>query len=599
MPCTQRLYVPPPPAPLFAPPFVHTQDPFNHLVSHFDPFQPHLTPTLQSKIPDFPRLPTTPDSQVPDVLSGLRVSEGLPTPINIEALMCHLEHYDPILSARISSGFRHGFDLGFRGHASCNLQTSNLSSAKEHPLVVDKAIDEEIAAGRLMGPFHSPPFDRFQINPIGVVPKKAPGSFRFITNLSSPVSNSINDSIHDIFAEVSYSTIDDAIRHIIAVGPGAFMAKTDIESAFRLIPIHPHQYHLLVFKWRDSYFFDRCLPMGARSSCQIFELFSSALQYIILQSGISHSLHYLDDFLFINSSSQNCKSDLNKFLSICKDINVPISSKKTVLPTQRITFLGFEIDTLSETIRLPDEKLQRAKSEILSLLQKNKCTLRELQSLLGLLQFTCKVIVPGRAFLGQLYHLTAGCLRPFHRIRLSKNAKQDLEIWLQFLQSFNGVTLYRDHLFLNPSIQNIFTDAAKSLGYGAVFGNQWFSIPWPSTWWTEQNITLLELVPIVQALEAWGPILRNQCVRLNTDNQALSHIINSQTSKENLVRILIRKLVLIALKFNILVKAVHIPGSLNSLSDALSRLQVAKFHLSHPSADNKPTSTTPLPQRLP
>ena len=224
--------------------------------------------------------------------------------------------------------------------------------------------------------------------------------------------------------------------------------------------------------------------MGARSLCQIFELFSSALQYIIVQSGISHSLHYLDDFLFINSSNQNCRNDLIKFLTICKRINIPISFKKTVLPTQHITFLGFEIDTMSETIRLPDEKLCRAKNEIQALLQKNKCTLRELQSLLGLLQFTCKVIVPGRAFLGQLYHLTAGCSRPFHRIRLSKKAKKDLEIWLQFLQSFNGVTLYRDHLFLNPSIQNIFTDAAKSLGHGGVFGNHWFSIPWPSLSWT-------------------------------------------------------------------------------------------------------------------
>ena len=137
------------------------------------------------------------------------------------------------------------------------------------------------------------------------------------------------------------------------------------------------------------------------------------------------------------------------------------------------------------------------------------------------------------------------------------------------------------------------------MGYGAVFGNQWFSIPWPSSWWVNQNITFLELVPIVQALESWGPLLRNQCVQLNTDNQALSHIINKQSSKDNLIRIFIRKLVLTALKFNILVKAIHIPGKTNKLSDALSRLQVAQFLLLHPSAANSPTPTTPLPSSLP
>ena len=308
-------------------------------------------------------------------------------------------------------------------------------------------------------------------------------------------------------------------------------------------------------------------------------------------------INYLDDFLFINSSIAECSADLEKFLSICKDINIPISFKKTVYPTQCINFLGFEINTLSQTIRLPNDKLERAKNEISALLDKNKCTLKELQSLLGLLQFTCKVIVPGRAFLGQLYRLTAGCSRPFHRIRLSSNVKKDLNIWLQFLQHFNGVSLYRDFLFLNPSI-HIFTDAAKNLGFGAVFGNLWFSIPWPSPWWKNQNITFLELVPIVQALESWGHSLRNQCVQLNTDNQALTYIINSQSSKEDLVRFFIRKLVLIALKFNILVRAVHIPGKSNRLSDALSRLQVAEFLLLHPSAAITPTTTTPLPQKL-
>ena len=587
--CT--LYSFRPPGPPFAPKHRLPDSPF---VPQIPPKPLHLNPNISGRTHLKP-----PVSPISEGRTELQECVGLPTPIKVDILSLHLCKYDKILSAKLVSGFRHGFDLGFRGHASCNLNTSNLTSAKSHPEVITKSISEEIAAGRVMGPFLRPPFDIFQVNPIGVVPKKTPGTFRFITNLSSPASQSINDNIHDIFAEVSFSTIEDAIRHIIAVGPGAFLAKSDIESAFRLIPIHPNQYHLLVFKWNDSFFFDRCLPMGARSSCQIFELFSSALQHIINQAGVPHSLHYLDDFLFINSSAHNCSIDLNKFLEICKEINVPISTKKTVFPTQCITFLGFEINTLLETIKIPEDKILRAKNEIISLLEKSKCTLKELQSLLGLLQFTCKVIVPGSAFLGQLYRLTIGCTRPFHRIRLSSNAKQDLRIWLLFLQSFNGVTLYREQLFLSPSVQKIFTDASKTLGLGAVFGNKWFSIPWPSQWWTQQNITLLELVPIVQALEIWGPLLRNKCVQLNTDNQALTHVINTQSSKETLVRILVRKLVLLALKFNVLVRAVHLPGKLNSLSDALSRLQVAQFHLLHPSADSYQTITPPLPERLP
>lgn len=48
------------------------------------------------------------------------------------------------------------------------------------------------------------------------------------------------------------------------------MAKPDIEDAFRKIPIFPLDYHLLGFSWQGQFYFDKCLPVGASSSCQVF-----------------------------------------------------------------------------------------------------------------------------------------------------------------------------------------------------------------------------------------------------------------------------------------------------------------------------------------
>ena len=70
-----------------------------------------------------------------------------------------------------------------------------------------------------------------------------------------------------------------------------------------------------------------------------------------------------------------------------------------------------------------------------------KLTLRELQSLIGTLNFACKVIVPGRSFLRRLIDLTIGIRRPNFHIRLNNKARLDLAAWLIFLQSFNGVSL--------------------------------------------------------------------------------------------------------------------------------------------------------------
>lgn len=57
-----------------------------------------------------------------------------------------------------------------------------------------------------------------------------------IVDLSSPQDNSINDIIDDIFAKVSYARLEDALSLVLKCGSTPYMAKTDIEKAFRLLP---------------------------------------------------------------------------------------------------------------------------------------------------------------------------------------------------------------------------------------------------------------------------------------------------------------------------------------------------------------------------
>lgn len=53
--------------------------------------------------------------------------------------------------------------------------------------------------------------------------------------------------------------------------PYCLMTKTDIEDAFQIIPFNLSDYHQLGFSLKQKFYFDKCLPMGASSSCQLFE----------------------------------------------------------------------------------------------------------------------------------------------------------------------------------------------------------------------------------------------------------------------------------------------------------------------------------------
>ena len=510
---------------------------------------------------------------------------------------CNIKINDPILSAQIIKGFQEGFTIGYFGIPNSCYDIDNSTSVNEHLSVVDDAVAKEVNAGRFIGPLTKLPFCTFQLNPLGVVPKKS-GSFRLITNLSSPKGSSINDFINDIFSAVKYSSIMDAIAILINLKPGSFLAKADVKSAFRLIPINPDQYHLLCYKWRGFFYIDTCLPMGARSSCQIFELFSSSLEFVLNKLGVNFVVHYLDDFLFIHQERKGCVRALESFKFIADDIGLPLAPEKTVLPARSIEFLGYIIDTELEIVKLPPDKIEKGIVLLKDLLSQSFATLHELQCISGFLNFACAVIVPGRAFMNCFYCLMSKLRKPYHRVRLSVEIKRDMNLWLTFFSSFNGVSFYRNELFLSLEQVHVYTDASKSVGFGAYTGSNWFFGAWPSDWYCNQNIVFLELIPVILAFLVWSPSFMNKVVVFHIDNEALVAVVEKMRSKEPLVMNLIRQLVMKSMRKNILVKAVHIEGSSNILADKLSRLQVQSFKNLHPMAEANPSVVPALPSEI-
>ena len=160
-------------------------------------------------------------------------------------------------------------------------------------------------AHKLAGPIPRTPFC---VSPLGVVPKKNLGEFRLIHHLSYPKGSSVNNGIPLEHSWVCYGTIGDAINHIKVGGTSPYLAKTDIKSAFRILPINPVDYDLLGTKWKNKYYYDHCMPMGCSSSCKTFETFSSAFEWIArTKFKIPHVLHLLDNFLFIPPSERLCQ----------------------------------------------------------------------------------------------------------------------------------------------------------------------------------------------------------------------------------------------------------------------------------------------------
>ena len=227
------------------------------------------------------------------------------------------------------------------------------------------------------------------------------------------------------------------------------------------------------------------------------------------------------------------------------------------------------------------------------MLKHKKAFLREIQSIVGLLNFACSLITPGRPFLRRLIDLTIGVCSPYQKIRLTKEVKADLAVWQSFLAEFNGKSFFLDDQWYNSEHLKLFTDSAGSCGFGAIFGSKWCYGAWPADWFS-YNIAVLSFYPIVLSLCLWGHLMKNQCILFFTDNEAVMHAINKQSCKDKDMMFYVRKLVLICLENNILFKAKHIRGIHNVLADSLSRLQIAKFMQMAPDHMDKTKTDIPL-----
>ena len=467
-----------------------------------------------------------------------------------------------------------------------------MRSAKQQPEIVAEYIRKECEAGRLLGPLDPQLFPKVQVSRFGVIPKSDPGKWRLILDLSSPEGSSVNDGIDPERCSLSYMKVDDAARAIERMGRGAKMAKVDIKSAYRMIPIHPEDRSLLGMLWEGALYVDTALPFGLRSAPKVFTAVADGLEWRVRLEGLQQVFHYLDDFLIIaQPGSQQCGEELQRLLRVFSKLGVPIAEEKLRGPTVSLTFLGIELDTSAMVRRLPQGKLTELQQLVVEWLPKKGCRVKELQSLAGKLQHACKVVRPGRTFLRRVFELLRGVGKRQQFVRLNASFKSDLWWWHCYLDSWNGVAMMENCPSIDQEI-HLYTDASGSCGCGAWWGVEWMQLQWPAG--TEEwSIAYKELLPIVLACMVWGHRWTKHRIVVHCDNEAVVEVVAAGYSKEMNLMHLLRCLFLVTAVPELSLRSVHIPGIQNVAADAISRNNMLVFNTQVPGATPAPVDLPP------
>ena len=514
------------------------------------------------------------------------------TPLQVEAWCQALcTHPDQVWVGHLISGLQHGFRIGLRAAPSGPSPRGNAPSAETHSQVISSFLQEQVQQGFMVGPLSPHLCSHIRLSRMAVVPKKTPGKFRVIVNLSAPVGGSVNDNIHRDLTHVAYSSIDDAALLIHHLGQHALMAKIDIRNAYRLIPVHPDDRQCLGVSWHGQVFVDCQLPFGLASSPAIFSAVAEALEWILRSRGVRCIMHYLDNFLLLGApGTDECEQALRMTLSTCAELGVPLALDKIEGPATQLDFLGINLNSSSMSVSLPLRKI----SDLHHLLlhwsrQRSVRDVHQFQSLIGHLVLATQVVPLGKAFLNRLFPM-AQDLRPGQARRLNAETRADILWWLSFCQRWSGISTQQFLLLRDPD-RHLFTDASGSWGCGAWVSPNWFHLSWEG--FTQlHSIALKELFPIILACAVWGRQWQGQYILCHSDNVAAVSQVNHLHARDPLAAHFLRCLAFFQALFDFRIRAVHISGQLNRGADDLSRNRVDQFLVSHPAISPSPSQVS-------
>ena len=137
-----------------------------------------------------------------------------------------------------------------------------------------------------------------------------------------------------------YVTVYDAAN---LCQPGCWLAKVDLKNAYRSVGTHPDSWRVTGMSWHFLY--DKRLPFGARASPMIFHRLTQVACRMMANKGYT-VLAYLVDFLITEPTQLRCRAAFNMPVSLLESLGFTINWTKVVYPTQCLTFLGVEINTV-------------------------------------------------------------------------------------------------------------------------------------------------------------------------------------------------------------------------------------------------------------
>ena len=388
-----------------------------------------------------------------------------------------------------------------------------------------------------------------------VVPK-GEGSWRPVINLRS-----LNTYLVPHFKMEGIRVVKSLIQK------GDWMVKLDLKDPFLSVPIHSTHRRYLRFQWEEQAWEFQTLPFSLSSAPCVFTKLLKPAVATMHRLGMRLVL-YLDDMLILAQTIQMTRECLATALELLLSLGFVINLKKSVLsPTQKIEFLGFQID--SQRMIMPQQKVKSLKQRARHLSRVSQLLVREIAQILGLMISVQPAILPAPLFYRNIERLKIRTLREQMsydaKITMTEGAKSDLHWWASEMEKQNGC--YIEILQWDMVLES---NASKE-GWGA---NN-LGVSTGGLWTQEEqrhHINYLEILAVFLALKTFARDRHLVAILLQMDNVTAIAFVNKMGGPHSTpLSNLAVKMWKWCYNRAIFVHAEHFPGKENVRADWESR----------------------------
>lgn len=502
---------------------------------------------------------------------GLRIPVN--TKWNLDLLESLLHGYEDI---EVVEWLRFGWPVD-RSHEQPDpiLRVTNHRSAIENADIIDKYIEKEIGLGAMFGPFLAIPWSsRVGINPLQTrLKRNSLTKRRVIQNLSWPPSGgSVNEGIPvgtylGQPMKLKYPSVDTLADRIASIDELILIYGFDMNRAYRQLNLDPSDYPLMGMYWKGFFFWDCNSPMGLRMAAIFCQRTTNSIRFIHQQNGY-WLMNYQDDL----NSAEPESTVWELFHSLCRlldNLNIDLSEDKTIQPTTCAEVLGVWFDTVLKIMAVTPQRIEDTMCTLEQWRFKVFATKRELQSIVGKLQFLAKCVRPGRVFIARLLNQLSE-VHDRNGFHIPWEVRADLKWWYKFLPKFNGTSVLRCIDTAVPGVEIMSDSSLKACG--GWHNAEYFHCRFPEQIMQDtHHISQRELVTVVLCLRLWGKNIAGKKIYFHCDNQASVKCVNSGKTRDPFMQKCLREITFLAATGSFEIKMSFVSMQDNAIPDALSR----------------------------